>query len=110
MFLWRLGSNMFRITDHTGRCRADFAKHIAPRFFCLHESRGAGGLTVLIIAGIVVLLIAAVVPGGRFCHRHQPKMSINHKCAIISTIALIFNVLNLKTAHASGFLSPLGVR
>ena len=31
VFLWRLGSNMFRIIGHTGRCRAGFPKHIAPR-------------------------------------------------------------------------------
>ena len=33
--LWLMelpGSNMFRTIGHTGRCRADFAKHIAPRF------------------------------------------------------------------------------
>ena len=33
VFLWRLGSNMCRITGHTDRCRVDFAKLIAPKFF-----------------------------------------------------------------------------
>ena len=39
---------MFRIIGHTGRCRADFTKHIAPKFFCppltygLCESCGDG--------------------------------------------------------------------
>ena len=32
VFLWRPGCNMFRIIGHTGRCRADFAKHIALKF------------------------------------------------------------------------------
>ena len=32
VFLWRPGCNMFRIIGHTGRRRADFAKHIASRF------------------------------------------------------------------------------
>ena len=35
VFLLRLGSSMFRIIDHAGRCRADFAKLIAPKFFHL---------------------------------------------------------------------------
>ena len=32
----RLGSNMSRIIGHTGRCGADVAKHIAPKFFAQH--------------------------------------------------------------------------
>ena len=50
VFLWRLGSNIFQIIGHTGRCRADFAKHIAPRFlpsaavdYGLRKSWGADG-------------------------------------------------------------------
>ena len=33
VFLRRLGSSMFRRIGHPGRCRADFAKLIAPKFF-----------------------------------------------------------------------------
>ena len=50
VFLWRLGSNIFQIIGHIGRCRADFTKHIAPRFllpaaatYGLRKSWGAGG-------------------------------------------------------------------
>ena len=48
VFLWRLGSNMFRIIGHTSCHRAGFSKHIAPKFFCppltcgLCESCGDG--------------------------------------------------------------------
>ena len=37
MLLWRLGSNTFRIIGLTGRCKADFSKHIAPKFFHLSK-------------------------------------------------------------------------
>ena len=49
VFLWRLGCSMFRIIDHAGRCRADFAKLVAPRFSAPHC---------------------------QLCHCHQPESSI----------------------------------
>ena len=38
MFLWRLGSNMFRTIGHPGRCEAYFSKLIAPKFFAAAAS------------------------------------------------------------------------
>ena len=36
VFLWRLGCNMFWIIGDTDRCRADFAKLVAPKFSAPH--------------------------------------------------------------------------
>ena len=54
MFLWRLGSSRLRTIGHTGRCRADFTKPIAPKFSAPY---------------------CQLLPLKHFCHCLQQKMA-----------------------------------